>query len=195
MQRADDNEAVVLERLKVYRRDTQPLVEYYRTRPTFRRSTARSAPDASRARSGGGDRRGAADGGCGGAVGDCLPVGGGAREDARGRTAGRRSADRAGRDGGAGRHDRGSRRAGREADSRDAGAMPAFKGYHGYPATICASVNDEVIHGIPSRDAGAARKATSSRSTSARRSTGTSATARSRCRSARCRRKRRRCCG
>jgi methionyl aminopeptidase len=31
-----------------------------------------------------------------------------------------------------------------------AGAMPAFKGYHGYPATICASVNDEVIHGIPS---------------------------------------------
>jgi methionyl aminopeptidase len=32
----------------------------------------------------------------------------------------------------------------------DAGAVAAFKGYHGYPATICASVNDEVIHGIPS---------------------------------------------
>ena len=32
----------------------------------------------------------------------------------------------------------------------DAGAIPAFKGYHGYPATICASMNDEVIHGIPS---------------------------------------------
>jgi methionyl aminopeptidase len=31
-----------------------------------------------------------------------------------------------------------------------AGAMPAFKGYHGYPASICASINDEVIHGIPS---------------------------------------------
>ncbi len=31
-----------------------------------------------------------------------------------------------------------------------AGAAPAFKGYHGYPATICASVNEEVIHGIPS---------------------------------------------
>jgi len=31
-----------------------------------------------------------------------------------------------------------------------AGALPAFKGYHGYPATICASLNDEVIHGIPS---------------------------------------------
>jgi methionyl aminopeptidase len=33
---------------------------------------------------------------------------------------------------------------------RAAGATPAFKGYHGYPATICASVNEEVIHGIPS---------------------------------------------
>jgi methionyl aminopeptidase len=33
---------------------------------------------------------------------------------------------------------------------RRAGATPAFKGYHGYPATICASINEEVIHGIPS---------------------------------------------
>jgi methionyl aminopeptidase len=32
---------------------------------------------------------------------------------------------------------------------RDAGAIPTFKGYHGYPASICASVNDEVVHGIP----------------------------------------------
>ena len=31
-----------------------------------------------------------------------------------------------------------------------AGAVPAFKGYHGYPATICTSINEEVIHGIPS---------------------------------------------
>lgn len=29
------------------------------------------------------------------------------------------------------------------------GATPSFKGYHGYPATICASVNHQVIHGIP----------------------------------------------
>src|SRR5919204_4467388 len=29
------------------------------------------------------------------------------------------------------------------------GALPAFKGYHGYPAVICVSVNDEVVHGIP----------------------------------------------
>ncbi len=36
---------------------------------------------------------------------------------------------------------------------RAAGAEPAFKGYHGYPATICASVNEQVVHGIPSRTA------------------------------------------
>ncbi|GAA0996651.1 type I methionyl aminopeptidase [Acrocarpospora macrocephala] len=34
---------------------------------------------------------------------------------------------------------------------RDAGAVPSFKGYQGFPATICASVNAEVVHGIPSR--------------------------------------------
>ena len=32
----------------------------------------------------------------------------------------------------------------------EAGAEPAFKGYHGYPSTICASVNEQVVHGIPS---------------------------------------------
>jgi methionyl aminopeptidase len=33
---------------------------------------------------------------------------------------------------------------------RDEGAIPSFKGYQGFPATICASVNEEVVHGIPS---------------------------------------------
>ncbi len=33
---------------------------------------------------------------------------------------------------------------------RDEGGTPAFKGYHGYPATICISINEQVIHGIPS---------------------------------------------
>ena len=32
---------------------------------------------------------------------------------------------------------------------RSHGAIPAFKGYRGYPATLCTSINDEVIHGIP----------------------------------------------
>jgi len=31
----------------------------------------------------------------------------------------------------------------------EAGALPAFKGYRGYPATLCTSVNEEVVHGIP----------------------------------------------
>ena len=34
----------------------------------------------------------------------------------------------------------------------EAGGTPAFKGYGGFPATICASVNDMVVHGIPSPD-------------------------------------------
>jgi len=33
---------------------------------------------------------------------------------------------------------------------RDNGAQPAFKGYNGFPNTLCTSVNDEVVHGIPS---------------------------------------------
>ncbi len=33
---------------------------------------------------------------------------------------------------------------------RDNGALPAFKGYNGFPASICASVNEQVVHGIPS---------------------------------------------
>jgi methionyl aminopeptidase len=38
-----------------------------------------------------------------------------------------------------------------EKSVRAAGAEPAFKGYRGYPATLCASVNDQVVHGIPNK--------------------------------------------
>src|SRR5215813_7012443 len=34
---------------------------------------------------------------------------------------------------------------------RAAGALPTFKGYRGYPKSICASINDEVVHGIPGK--------------------------------------------
>lgn len=34
---------------------------------------------------------------------------------------------------------------------RELGCVPNFKNYHGYPASICVSVNDEVVHGIPSK--------------------------------------------
>ena len=37
-----------------------------------------------------------------------------------------------------------------EARIRAMGATPSFKGYHGFPASICASINNEVVHGIPS---------------------------------------------
>jgi methionyl aminopeptidase len=36
-----------------------------------------------------------------------------------------------------------------EQSIRDAGAVPSFKGYHGFPASICTSVNEQVVHGIP----------------------------------------------
>lgn len=35
---------------------------------------------------------------------------------------------------------------------REAGGIPSFLGYHGYPASICSSVNDRVVHGIPAAE-------------------------------------------
>jgi adenylate kinase len=45
VQRSDDNAAVVIERLKVYHRQSEPLVEYYRKRPTFRSIDGAQPPD------------------------------------------------------------------------------------------------------------------------------------------------------
>lgn len=41
----------------------------------------------------------------------------------------------------------------REAEKmiRDAGALPTFKGYNGFPYSICASVNEQIVHGFPSK--------------------------------------------
>jgi methionyl aminopeptidase len=36
--------------------------------------------------------------------------------------------------------------------SRKKGATPAFKGYRGYPASVCFAINDEVVHGVPSKN-------------------------------------------
>src|SRR5579864_6700790 len=36
-----------------------------------------------------------------------------------------------------------------EESIRSMGGVPTFKGYNGYPASICTSVNDQVVHGIP----------------------------------------------
>ena len=35
---------------------------------------------------------------------------------------------------------------------REMGATPSFKGYHGFPASICSSINNEVVHGIPDKN-------------------------------------------
>lgn len=37
-----------------------------------------------------------------------------------------------------------------ESRTKELKAIPAFKGYHGFPASVCISLNDEVVHGIPS---------------------------------------------
>jgi len=37
-----------------------------------------------------------------------------------------------------------------ERRARELGAVPAFKGYRGYPASLCVSINEEIVHGIPS---------------------------------------------
>jgi methionyl aminopeptidase len=37
-----------------------------------------------------------------------------------------------------------------EKRARELGAIPAFKGYRGYPASLCTSINEEIVHGIPS---------------------------------------------
>lgn len=37
-----------------------------------------------------------------------------------------------------------------ESRCKELGVMPAFKGYHGFPACVCISINEEVVHGIPS---------------------------------------------
>jgi len=37
-----------------------------------------------------------------------------------------------------------------EMRTAEMGARPAFKGYHGYPSSLCVSVNEEIVHGIPS---------------------------------------------
>src|ERR687887_264788 len=38
-----------------------------------------------------------------------------------------------------------------ESKIKELGAKPAFKGYHDYPCVLCTSVNQEIVHGIPSR--------------------------------------------
>ena len=45
----------------------------------------------------------------------------------------------------------------RSSSARTTGATPSFKGLYGFPKTLCTSINEEIVHGIPSHEAGAAR--------------------------------------
>ena len=147
-QRADDREEVIRERLRVYARDTRPLIDYYRRRPTFRSVNGAQEPSAVARRPRGGGERGR---GGGRLTHDRLQVAGGDRADARRQRAGRRGAHRPQGDAIGPGVSTGELDERAEATIRAAGATPAFKGYHGYPATLCVSINEEVIHGIPSR--------------------------------------------
>ena len=157
--RSDDSETVVRERLKVYWRETRPMIVFYSARPTFRRSTAADAG------------AGAGSAGLGGGVG-ARHAGGELRRWWR-RSCGSRTGvsivcrsaaeieklarvnalvARVLKELAATVHPGVTTEQLDELAEqrlREAGAEPAFKGYHGYPATICASVNEQVVHGIP----------------------------------------------
>ena len=69
-----------------------------------------------------------------------------------------------------------------ESEIKKRGARPAFVGYRGYPKTLCTSINDEVVHGIPGRRA--LQEGDSSASTAGRWPRATTATPPARSRSA-----------
>ena len=143
--RVDDGVGIVRERLKIYQRQTQPLVDYYSARPSFRTIDGNQPPDVvtaaiDAALDAASKRR------------DAVIVCKSPAELERMRAANVLVADvlatleamvapgvtTADLDAVA------------EKLVRAGGAEPAFKGYRGYPATLCASVNEQVVHGIPS---------------------------------------------
>ena len=143
----------MLERFKIYQRATKPLVEFYRERSTFRSINGAQAADsvtadlAAAIEAVGNGRLNAAGGGE-----HAVIVCRSAAELEQMREAGRLVGEvltelTAAVAPGVSTADLDELA---EKRIRQAGATPAFKGYHGYPATICASINDEVIHGIPS---------------------------------------------
>ena len=156
--RTDDEGGVVRERLRVYHRQTAPIVDFYAGRSTFRRIDGNQPPDVVTAAMDRGDLRGI--------VGD--RAGRGARvivckspaEIEKMRAASQlvaRILDELAAMVAPGVSTADLDQAA-EARVRAAGAEPAFKGYRGYPATLCASVNEQVVHGIPnSSSAGGGR--------------------------------------
>ena len=154
-QRDDDTEATVQNRLEVYRKQTEPLIDYY---DRGRRGGARRWSPRSRSHLRGHRRRPRAGRSVASAEGagknsrcsDHKEVAGGDREDGPSGRGGPGVSGPSGTRSEAGCHDRGAGQVGREF-IRSKGGVPTFKGYRGFPGSICASPNDMVVHGIPGR--------------------------------------------
>ena len=168
--RADDTEDVIRHRLEVYADETAPLVDALRrARPARARSTASARSTTSPTRAARRARRRAR-----AAVGRRLTTRAPC-PDARPRSIQIKTPEQIALMRAAGlrrRRDASSCSARRPSPgvthraswtrsprrtSAATARVPSFLGYHGFPATICASVNDEVVHGIPG-DRGAARR-------------------------------------
>ena len=186
MQRDDDTPEAINHRLDLYEEQTAPLIEYYQRTERLVVVDGVATPDEvfhrldrrRRARRVAGRRDAMA--------ATRPPHARRAARDARRRPGGRRDARGDPRRAAPRGHHRATSTWSPATSSSGDGATSNFLGYHGYPAVICASVNDEVIHGIPGPrvlDDGDV-----CRSTAARSSTAGTATRRSRWASARSRR-------
>ena len=157
--RSDDTEDVIRRRQQVYRDETSPLLAHYSEKlvsvdavGTVEEITDRVADGCARGDPGRAPRAG----GPVARAGHRAQEPGRARGDARGRSAGGADPRRRRQAGEAG-VSTAELDALAEQTIRDGGAVPSFKGYHGYPASICASVNEQIVHGSRPRH-GAGRR-------------------------------------
>ena len=141
--RADDQEDVIRERLRVYREKTAPLIGYYRERGLLREIDGNRPVDEVTAA----DVRAAR--GRGGLMAVVLKTPGEIELMDRGQPDRPPGAGRGRASGSLPGSRRGSSTVSPSAIIRDAGGVPAFLNYRGYPATLCISVNDVIVHGIP----------------------------------------------
>ena len=135
-------------RLKVYHRETRPIVEFYSDRPTFRMIDGNQPPDVGDDGDGRGDQGSVRGDQGSAAVIVCKSPAELEKMRAANQLVARILEELAAMV--APGVSTADLDAAAESKVRAAGAEPAFKGYRGYPATLCASVNEQVVHGIPS---------------------------------------------
>ena len=148
-QRDDDTEEAIRRRLDLYQRETAPLIEYYEKQSLLVEVDGLGATEEVSARLvaviDAADRSADVPHQV-----DPGPHGRRAGRDAPGRPGGRGDARAHPRGDPAGRHRPATSTGSAGRCWTAAGATSNFLGYHGYPAVICASPNDVVVHGIPS---------------------------------------------